>query len=258
MGSQILLKNLILKGLSLLSPLLFLFLWEFLAREHLIDTRLFSSPSAILKALPPLIKSGELFWHTYVSLKRVFLGILLGGGLGIILGLLMGLSAFIRALLEPLVAATFPIPKIAIMPLILLIFGLGETAKVVTIAIGVFYLVLINTLAGVVNLDKVYFEVAENFGASAWQKFWSLALPGAMPLIFTGIKLALGTGLLLVVAAEMSAARAGLGYMIWRAYDMFAIEEMFIALLMLSLLGYILSYLLDFVEKIVIPWKGGV
>ncbi|GAV25148.1 taurine ABC transporter permease [Carboxydothermus islandicus] len=251
-------KNLILKGISILSPLLFLFLWEVLARYQLLDTRLFSSPSAILTALPPLIQSGELFWHTYISLKRVFLGILLGGGLGIVLGLLMGLSAIIRALIEPLVAATFPIPKIAIMPLILLIFGLGEASKIATIAIGVFYLVLINTLAGVVNLDKVYFEVAENFGANSWQKFWSLALPGALPLIFTGIKLALGTGLLLVVAAEMSAARAGLGYMIWRAYDMFAIEEMFIALLMLSLLGYVLSYLLDFIESMIIPWKGGV
>ena len=167
----------------------------------------------------------------------------------------MGLSPFVRSAIEPMIAATYPIPKLAIMPLILLIFGLGETSKIFTIAIGVFYLVVINTMAGVLNIDKIYLEVAKNFGASRKDFYLTVALPGALPMIFAGLKLGMGMALILIVAAELSAAKAGVGWMIWRAYDMFDIEQMFAALITLSVLGYIFSLLLDWLEHMVLPWK---
>lgn len=244
-----------LQTVSFLSPILFLVLWEVLARTGLIDIRLFSAPSLIIKAMVPMVTSGELLFHTAVSLRRVLLGFLVGALPGLLLGLSMGLFPLVRSLLNPLVAATFPIPKLVIMPLILLIFGLGETSKVVIIALGVFYLVLINTLAGVLNIEPIYMDVAKNFGAGRREFYLTVALPGAMPMIFAGFKVGMGTALLLFVAAEMSAARAGIGWMIWRAYDVFDIEKMFAGLITTSVLGFLLSYALDFLERFIIPWK---
>jgi NitT/TauT family transport system permease protein len=247
--------SLITRIVSVLSPLTLLVVWEFLARIHAIDTRLFSSPSLIVNAFFPLLISGELVYNTAISVQRVVLGFLAGSVPGIILGLSMGLSPIVRSAVEPMIAATYPIPKLAIMPLILLVFGLGEMSKVFTIAIGVFYLVVINTMAGVLNIDKIYLDVARNYGASRKDFYLTVAFPGALPMIFAGLKLGMGMALILIVAAELSAAKAGVGWMIWRAYDMFDIEQMFVALIILSILGYIFSLVLDAVERRVIPWK---
>ena len=232
-------------AISILSPLTLLLIWEVAARAGFVDTRLLSSPWLILQAFFPLLLSGDLIHNTWVSILRVIWGFLAGAIPGILLGMSMGLSPLVRSAVEPMIAATYPIPKLAIMPLILLIFGLGETSKIFTIAIGVFYLVVINTMAGVLNIDKIYLEVAKNFGASRKDFYLTVALPGALPMIFAGLKLGMGMALILIVAAEMSAAKAGVGWMIWRAYDMFDIEQMFVALITLSVLGYIFSLLLD-------------
>ncbi|HHY42327.1 MAG TPA: ABC transporter permease [Thermoanaerobacterales bacterium] len=249
-------KALILKVLAFLSPSLLLVLWEIFSRLGVVDIRLFSSPIMIFKTMVPMLYSGELLYHTFISAQRIVLGFLAGAVPGVILGLSMGLFAPIRASLMPMVSATFPIPKLAIMPLILIVFGLGEASKIFTIAIGVFYLVLINTMAGVLNIDDIYLDVAKNFGASPFQFYTTVAFPGALPMIFAGFKLGMGTALLLIVAAELSAAKAGVGWLVWRAYDMFDIEKMFVALITLAFLGYIFSYLLEIAEKVVIPWKN--
>lgn len=241
--------------LSVLSPLSLLLVWEILARAGIIDTRLLSSPTLIVRALVPLLVSGELLHNTLVSVQRIIVGFIAGSLPGVLLGVAMGLSPLVRSAVEPMIQATYPIPKLAIMPLILLVFGLGETSKVFTIGIGVFYLVVINSMAGVLHIDKIYMDVAKNFGASRKDYYLTIALPGALPMIFAGLKLGMGMALILVVAAEMSAAKAGVGWMIWRAYDMFAIEQMFVALIVLSVLGYLFSIVLDLAEHWIIPWK---
>lgn len=248
-------SNALTTTLSILSPLSLLVIWEICARFSLIDTRLLSSPVQIFHALVPLISSGELVYNTYISVQRVIWGFVAGAVPGILLGMSMGLSPLVRSAVDPMIQATYPIPKLAIMPLILLVFGLGETSKVFTIGIGVFYLVVINTMAGVLHIEKIYLDVARNFGARRLDFYLTVALPGALPMIFTGLKLGMGMALILVVAAEMSAAKAGVGWMIWRAYDMFAIEQMFVALIVLSVLGYIFSILLDAIERWIVPWK---
>ncbi|MPL81516.1 putative aliphatic sulfonates transport permease protein SsuC [bioreactor metagenome] len=248
-------NNLVIKTLSVLSPLTLLLVWEFLAKVNAIDVRLLSSPSLIIQSFVPLLLSGELLYNTFVSVQRVVWGFLVGAIPGVLLGISMGLSPLVRSAIEPMIAATYPIPKLALMPLILLIFGLGETSKIFTIAIGVFYLVVINTMAGVLSIDKIYLDVAKNFGANRRDFYLTIALPGALPMIFAGLKLGMGMALILIVAAELSAAKAGVGWMIWRAYDMFDIEQMFVALIMLSVLGYIFSLLLDSLERWALPWK---
>lgn len=251
-------SSLFIRALSILSPITLLLFWELMARIHIIDTRLLSSPSLILQSLIPLLISGDLLYNTAVSAQRVLWGFLVGSIPGVLLGISMGLSPVIRSVIEPMIAATYPIPKLALMPLILLVFGLGETSKIFTIAIGVFYLVVINTMAGVLNIDKIYLDVAQNFGANRKNFYLTVAFPGALPMIFAGLKLGMGMALILIVAAELSAAKAGIGWMIWRAYDMFDIEQMFIALITLSILGYFFSLLLDTIENLVLPWKNHV
>ncbi len=248
-------KTFLLRILAFLSPSLLLLTWEIFARLAFIDVRLFSSPVMIFKTMMPMFYSGELLYHTFISAQRILFGFLTGAIPGVVLGLSMGLFPPVKASLMPMVAATFPIPKLAIMPLILIIFGLGEASKIFTIAIGVFYLVLINTMAGVLSIDELYLDVAKNFGATSFQFYSTVAFPGALPMIFAGFKLGMGTALLLIVAAELSAAKAGVGWMVWRAYDMFDIEKMFVALITMAFLGYVFSYLLDIIEGIVIPWK---
>lgn len=245
----------LLRLVSVLSPLTLILLWEALARFDWIDVRLFSSPSFILQAFVPLLFSGELLYHTMVSVERILIGFVAGAIPGILLGAAMGLSPIVRSSLEPMINATYPIPKLALMPLILLIFGLGEMSKIFTIAIGVFYLVVINTMTGVLNIEKIYLDVAKSFGANRKNFYLTVALPGALPMIFAGLKLGMGMALILIVAAELSAAQAGVGWMIWRAYDMFDIERMFVALMMLSVLGYLFSIVLDWLERLALPWK---
>jgi ABC-type nitrate/sulfonate/bicarbonate transport system permease component len=241
--------------ISVISPFVLLSVWEFSALGGLIDVRFFPAPTTILITLIKLIKSGVLWDNTWASLQRLFWGFLLGGVPALVLGILMGLYRPLRAAVDPLIALTYPIPKSAILPLILLIFGLGEASKVVMVAIGVFYPICINATAGVMEINKIYLDVGKNFQASRWQVFRTIALPGALPFIMSGLKLGIGMGLILIALAEMIGAKSGLGYMIWNAWEILAVEMMYIGLIMVALIGYLLSVFLNEVEHLVIPWK---
>ena len=241
--------------LAVMSPLALLALWEITAQVGLLDTRFFPAPTRIASQFAELVRSGELLANTWVSLQRLFFGFLLGGIPALVLGLIMGLYRPIRAAIDPLIAATYPIPKSAVLPLILLIFGLGEMSKIVMVAIGVFFPVVINTTAGVLEIDKIYHDVSKNFGASRWQVFRTVALPGAMPLIMTGVRLGIGLGLILIAIAEMVGAKSGLGYMIWNAWQIFSVETMYVGILVISVLGVLFTVVMNELEQVIIPWR---
>jgi len=241
--------------ISILSPLMLLLLWEALVRLQLLDYRFFPPPSAIVGRFWELLVDGTISSHVAMSLFRVFSGFLVGTVPGVVIGLTMGLFPVVRAALEPVVAATYPIPKLALLPLMLLIFGYGEASKVATIGLGCFFLVLINTVAGVVNIDKVFLDVARNYGATKKDYYLTIALPGALPMIFTGMKLGMGVSLLLIVAAEMIGAQNGIGYLIWTSYQIFRLEDMYIGLVLMAFFGYFFTMGLNSLERVVIPWK---
>ena len=242
--------------IGLATPILLLVVWEVAAQLKLIDVRFFPPPSSIVHQIGVLIASGELAANTLASLRRLALGMLLGGVPALFLGLAMGISRPLRAAIDPLVSATYPIPKSAILPLVLLIFGLGEMSKVVMVALGAFYPILINTVLGVVNLDKVYLDVGHNYRASRWQVFRTIALPGALPSIMAGIKLAMGMGLILIAISEMVAANDGIGYMIWNSWQVLTVDTMYVGLLVIAILGFVFSLALDEIERMLIPWKA--
>ena len=238
-----------------MSPFLLLAIWEFVARVHLVDVRFFPPPSSIARTFWDLLVSGELEINTAMSLSRVVIGFVLGAVPGVLLGVCMGLFPMVRAAAKSIIAVTYPIPKLAILPLILLIFGLGETSKYVVIAIAVFFPVAINTMVGVLGIEKIYVDVGRNFGASKLMFFGAIAIRGAMPTIMAGMRIAWSTALLLIVAAEFVGADTGLGAMIWQAWQIFAIKEMFAGLIVIALLGYLSFILLDWIERRVVPWK---
>jgi NitT/TauT family transport system permease protein len=242
--------------IGIASPLLLLALWEAAARVGLIDTRFFPAPSTVILQLVLLARTGELELHLWASLQRLFWGFLLGGIPALLLGLAMGLYRPVRIAIDPLVAATYPVPKSAILPLVLLIFGLGEMSKVVMVALGVFYPILINTVAGVRNIQPIYLDVGRNFGATGWQVFRTIALPGALPNIMAGVKLGIGMGLILIAIAEMIGAREGIGYMIWNAWQILAVDTMYVGLMVIAILGFLFNLILDAVEHAVVPWRN--
>ncbi len=241
--------------LSILSPLILLGIWELAARTQRIDVRFFPAPSVIVQSATTLVKSGVLWSDVSITVTRIAVGFTIGAVPGIILGLAMGLFGPVRAVFMPLVDGTFPIPKIAVLPLLYLVFGLGEASKYAIIAIAVVYLVLINTLAGVRNIERVYLDVGKNFHASRLMMFTDIALPGALPMVFTGLKLGMGVALLVIVAAEFVGAHSGIGYLIWISWQEFQVEQMYVGFLVCALLGFVSAGVLTVLERILIPWK---
>jgi NitT/TauT family transport system permease protein len=242
--------------LGIASPIVLLGVWELAARTHLIDTRFFPAPSSIIAVMIDMLRSGELLTNTLVSLRRLALGTLIGGAPALVLGIAMGLNRWVRAAFDPIVAATYPIPKSAILPLALLIFGLGEGSKIFMVAIGVFFPVVINATTGVLEINRIYLDVGRNYKANRWNTFWTIALPGALPVIMTGFKLGIGIGLILIAIAEMIGAKSGLGYMIWTAWETFSVEQMYVGLFMIAIIGFVLTVLLNELERLIIPWKS--
>ena len=242
---------------SLFSPILLLILWELLVRVRLLDARFFPAPTSIVGTFNTLLfgPQHELIVDIEATLGRIAVGLVIGCIPGLLLGVAMGLSTPVRAFFKPMVAALFPIPKIAILPLIMLIFGLGEMSKYVSVGIGVVFLVLINTMAGVMNIEKIYLDVGRNFGANRWQFFKTIAVPGAMPAIFTGFQLSLGVALIVIVATEFVGAKTGIGYLIWQSWQTFSVEAMYCGLVTTAFLGFLAQLGLDTIQRLALPWK---
>jgi ABC-type nitrate/sulfonate/bicarbonate transport system permease component len=229
--------------------------WEFLSRYELIDTRFFPPPSTVVMELVQMSTTGELWHDIGATMKRVALGFVIGAVPGVLLGLAMGLNRWVRVALNPIVAATYPLPKTALLPLLLLIFGIGETSKIALLTIGVFFPVLINTLTGVLQIKSIYFDVGTNFGASRRRLVKTIAIPGALPTIIAGLRLGAGLALILVYVAEMVGADGGIGYMMWNAWNLFAVERMYVGLFVIAILGLLISILFDVTERKLVPWQ---
>ena len=241
--------------IQVMSPLAALLIWEICARTGILDVRFFPAPSAIFYHLIFVSPEEGIIQDILASLNRLLWGYLAGCLLGIIFGIGMGLCRSLRAAIYPIIALTYPIPKIAILPLVMLIFGIGDLAKIVIVAIGSFFLVLINTLHGVDSIDRIYHDVAAVYKIKRRNFILKIILPGSLPAIFTGLKLAIGYSLVMVVAAEFSGADKGIGYLIWQSWETFSIKSMYAGIFVIGLLGFLFSYALHALERRLIPWR---
>ena len=242
-------------GLALATPLVLLALWEALARQGALNPLFFPPPSAVVRTWWRLLQVGGLGADIRISLVRLLIGFILGAAPGVALGMAMGLWAPVRAALLPTVTALYPVPRIAILPLVLVIFGIGESGKLFMIAFSVFFLMLIQTMAGVRQIEPVLLDVARSVRASRLRQYLSVAWPGALPSIVTGTRVALGFALIVIVGTEFLAARQGVGALIWRSYQVLDIESMYAGLATTALMGWGLNLVVDALERIAMPWR---
>lgn len=236
------------------TPVILILAWEVFSRVGVLDSRFFPAPSAIVETFGAMIVSGQLIEDISITLTRIGIGFLMGAVPGIILGLLLGSVRPLRQLFEPIFASLLPIPKIAIFPLLLLIFGLGETSKYLIVAIGVFFYLFFNTLTGVMQTPALFNDVARANGATKLQARITVSLPYALPSIFTGIKLATGGAFVIIAAAEFVGSQSGLGYLIWSAWSAFAVSKMYVGIVTISVLGYGVTMLEGLIERKLVPW----
>ena len=243
------------RPLRIISPLVFLLLWEGVVRLGKVNELLIPAPASVLTTMIGLTLDGRLPWAIAVSLSRVLQGFILGSLLGVTLGLLVGWFRAVEDAVDPLVAATYPIPKSAIFPLFILWFGLGETSKIMTIMIGVLFLVLINTVTGVKSIDPVLIKAARDLGANQRQIFTKVVIPGALTNIFTGLRLGAGMALILVFITEMEATKAGLGFLLWESYQLLLVKQVFSCTIAFGILGILSTWLLQWLERLLCPWR---
>jgi NitT/TauT family transport system permease protein len=242
--------------LYLISPILLLAIWQLLLMLGFGDRRFVPAPTDIAVRFVQLSMSGELALHVGVTLYRVFAGFLIGAVPAVAIGLLMAMFRPVRIFFDPLIAAIFPIPKVALMPLLLLAFGFGDASKIALVAIAVFFPVIVNTYAGAANMDKIYWDVAQNYGASTYVMFTRVVFFGALPLIFAGLKIALAVSFVVLVAAEFVASKTGIGYLIWNSWELLQVDFMFVGIVVIGLLGLITSVLFQEIERKSVPWKA--
>ena len=190
-------------------------------------------------------------------LQRLAWGFVIGSVLGIAIGVAVGFFAVAEAIGTPLIAATFPIPKIALLPLLILWLGLGEPSKIAVIALGVFFPMAINTYAGVRQAEPLLIRAAVSFGAGRLSVIRKVVLPSALPMIVAGLRLAAGTALLLLVAAEMIAVESGVGFLVLHAGNIMATTKLMVGIVVLSLLGVLSHWGLGRLERALIPWRAG-
>jgi ABC-type nitrate/sulfonate/bicarbonate transport system permease component len=242
--------------LALFSPLALLVLWEVASRAGWLNAFFFPPPTAVLGALKRLTLSGDLPRDVLATTRRVALGFAFAAVPAAALGLVMGLSGALRAALLPIASLIYAIPKIAVLPLFLVIFGLGEQSKVAMIVASSFFFVLLNAMAGVMAIDRLHLDVAQSFGATRWQVIRTVALPGALPFVLTGARLALGFSLIVAVGSEFVIPGGyGIGTRIWLSWQILDIEQMYAGLIAAALLGVLLNFLMDEAERRLLPYR---
>jgi ABC-type nitrate/sulfonate/bicarbonate transport system permease component len=244
------------RRLSVLILILVLGTWEWLVSSGRVSSLFFPAPSVIFKSLFVMLINGRMMPHLAVSLSRVLAGFLTGGVFGMLLGLVMGWSRRLGTVIDPFIAAMHPVPKIAILPLIMIIFGIGETSKLVVVAIAAFFPMVINTMAGVRQINPLYLEVTENYGAGPVKVFRRVIIPGSLPLILAGMRLSLNSALVITIAVELVAADRGLGALIWLAWETLRTEELYAGLVITAALGIGINFLLQFLTRKTVPWSA--
>ncbi|MBB5192130.1 sulfonate transport system permease protein [Silvimonas terrae] len=220
-----------------LVPALIILAWQFAASAGEIDSRVMPSPLAVLKAGKDLAASGQLWLHLKISFIRAMIGFAIGGGIGLALGLITGLSKRSELLLDSTVQMIRTIPPLALIPLVILWFGIDESAKLFLVAFGTLFPVYINTYHGIRSVDAGLVEMARSYGLKGWPLFRDVILPGALPSILVGVRFALGFAWILLIVAETISASTGIGYLATNAREFLQTDVVVLSILLYALLG---------------------
>jgi ABC-type nitrate/sulfonate/bicarbonate transport system permease component len=241
--------------LGLVLPVGLLLAWELAARQAWVDTLFYPAPSTILSRLGEHLQDGGVLEDFVVTFKRLMLGFIIGAVPGIALGLAAGISPLLRSLLYPLASALYVVPRIALLPLVLVAFSIGDPARVFMVAFGVFFISFFTALSAAEQVDDTYVDTARAFGAEYQHVIRSVILPGSAPGVFSGLRVAMGIALVVVISVEFLASNNGLGASIWHSYQIFDFASMYSGIVTVTVLGVLVNLALLAMERALLPWR---
>ena len=238
-------------------PVAILLAWEIASASGWLSKRVLPEPLAVASAFWGLLRSGELWHHVAVSSGRALAGLAVGGGLGLLLGLITGTFRFAETLLDTSFQMVRNIPALALIPLVILWFGIDEGAKLFLVAVGVFFPIYLNTFHGIRSVDPGLIEMARNYGLTGWALYRQVILPGALPSVLVGLRFSLGLMWVLLIVAETISAQAGIGYLTMNAREFLQTDVVLVGILLYALLGKLADLLAKGLERWWLRWHPG-
>lgn len=235
-------------------PVTLLLIWQLSVSLGWLSTRILPAPSAVLSAGWDLLSSGDIWQHLAISGWRASLGFAIGGGLGLLLGFITGLSQWGERLLDSSVQMVRNVPHLALIPLVILWFGIDEAAKIFLVALGTLFPIYLNTYHGIRNIDAGLVEMARSYGLSGFSLFWQVILPGALPSILVGVRFALGFMWLTLIVAETISASSGIGYLAMNAREFLQTDVVVLAILLYAVLGKLADVAARSLERLWLRW----
>lgn len=235
-------------------PLALLAAWQLSVEAGWLSTRILPAPSAVFAAGAELVGSGELWQHLAISAWRAAIGFAIGGGLGLLLGFITGLSKWGERLLDSSVQMLRNVPHLALIPLVILWFGIDESAKIFLVALGTLFPIYLNTYHGIRNIDSGLVEMARSYGLSGFSLFRQVILPGALPSILVGVRFALGFMWLTLIVAETISASSGIGYLAMNAREFLQTDVVVLAILLYAVLGKLADVAARALERAWLRW----
>ena len=235
-------------------PAVLIVVWEVASRLGALPATILPAPSAVLAAAGRLLKSGELSTNVGVSFLRAITGFVVGGGIGLALGLANGLSSLSERITDTTLQMVRNVPHLALIPLVILWFGIEEEAKLFLVALGVFFPIYINTLLGVRSVDPQLVEMGRAYGMSRWTLFGRVILPAALPSLFVGLRYGLGIMWLTLIVAETISASSGIGYMAMQAREFLQVDVVVLSIVIYALLGKLADSVARLLERLSLQW----
>ena len=236
-------------------PFFVLLAWQAAAQAGVLSSQVLPAPTAVGQAVLRLAGSGELWRDIEVSAARAFAGFVIGGGIGFGLGMLNGLSSLSEKLTDSTLQMVRNIPHLALIPLVILWFGIGEEAKLFLVALGVFFPIYVNTMHGVRSVDPQLLEMARAYGMSERAIFWRVVFPGALPSIFVGLRYGLGIMWLTLIVAETISASSGIGFMAMNAREFMMVDVVVVSILIYAVLGKLADSIARLLERTCLSWN---
>jgi len=251
------LRAVVQRVLPWLLPIALISLWQAASSLGWLSTRVLPAPNEVVKAAWTLALSGELWTHVKVSAGRALAGLAIGGGLGLALGLLTGSLRWAETLLDSSIQMVRNIPALALIPLVILWFGIDESAKLFLISVSVFFPIYLNTFHGIRNVDPGLIEMGRTYGLSRWQLYSQVILPGALSSILVGLRFSLGLMWVILIVAETISAQSGIGYLTMNAREFLQTDVVLVGILLYALLGKLADVFARALERYWLRWHPG-
>ncbi|OUL28442.1 alkanesulfonate transporter permease subunit [Nostoc sp. T09] len=236
-------------------PLFIIVVWQLLSSVGIIPTRILPAPLSVVGAAVHLAQTGELFRNIAISATRAISGFLIGGSIGFILGLVNGISPLAEKLLDTSIQMLRNIPNLALIPLVILWFGIGDEARLFLVSLGVMFPIYLNTFHGIRSVDPGLIEMGKVYGLNTWGLFWRIILPGALSSILVGVRFSLGIMWLTLIVAETIAADSGIGYMAMNAREFMQTDVVVVSILLYALFGKLADAIARSLENYWLQWN---